>query len=92
MSMTIEDIKRISAETCGVTTGDIDGPGKTRKVALARQIAIFFTRKNMGVDKTGEKFNRNHSAISQTCKVVENYLDCDREYSEIIKSVEAKLV
>jgi len=91
MSMTVEDIKRISAEHCGVMVSDIDGRGKTRKVSLARQIAIYFTRKTHGVEETGHMFGRNHSAVSQTCKRVEDFLECDREYGEIIRDVEAKL-
>ena len=91
MSMTVEDIKRISAENCGVLVSDIDGRGKTQKVSLARQIAIYFTRKQLGVEETGKHFNRLASAISHTCKRVEDFLECDREYSAIIKKVEANL-
>ena len=89
--MTVEDIKRISADTVGVTVGDIDGRGKTQKVSLARQIAIYFTRKKHGVEETGQMFGRNHSAVSHTCKRVEEFLECDREYGKIIRDVEAKL-
>ena len=91
MSMTIEDIKRVSADECGVMVSDIDGRGRLRKVSLARQIAIYFTRKLHGVVETGKHFGRVHSNISHTCKRVEAFIECDREYSEIIKKVEAKL-
>ena len=91
MSMTIEDIKRVSAGTLGVEISDIDGRGRLRKVSLARQIAIYFTRKLHGVVETGKHFDRVHSNISNTCKRVEAYIECDREYSAIIKKVEAKL-
>ena len=89
--MTIEDIKRVSADECGVEVSDIDGRGRLRKVSLARQIAIYFTRKLHGVVETGKHFGRVHSNISHTCKRVEAFIECDREYSEIIKKVEAKL-
>ena len=89
--MTIEDIKRVSAEECGCELSDIDGRGRLRKVSLARQIAIYFTRKLHGVVETGKHFGRVHSNISHTCKRVEAFIECDREYSEIIKKVEAKL-
>ena len=91
MSMTIEDIKRVSAEECGVEVSDIDGRGRLRKISLARQIAIYFTKKIHGVVETGKLFNRNHSAVSKTCKRVEEFIECDREYREIIQKVEAKL-
>jgi len=91
MSMTIEDIKRVSADECGVEVSDIDGRGRLRKVSLARQIAIYFTRKLHGVVETGKHFDRLHSNISHTCKRVEAFIECDREYSEIIKKVENKL-
>jgi chromosomal replication initiator protein len=91
MSMTIEDIKRVSADECGVMVSDIDGRGRLRKVSLARQIAIYFTRKMHGVVETGKHFGRVHSNISHTCKRVEAFIECDREYSEIIKKVGTKL-
>ena len=87
MSMTIEDIKRVSAETLGVKISDIDGRGKTQKVSLARQIAIYFTRKTKGVEETGRLFNRNHSNVTHTCKRVEDFLECDREFGAIIRKV-----
>ena len=89
--MTIEDIKRVSAEECGCELSDIDGQGRLRKDSLARQIAIYFTRKLHGVVETGKHFGRVHSNISHTCKKVEDYIECDREYRDIIKKVEAKL-
>lgn len=91
MSMTIEDIKRISADECGVTVSDIDGQGRLSKISLARQIAIYFTRKELGMDRTIEAFKRVQSNISHTCKRIEDFIECDPEYSEIIKKVEAKL-
>ena len=89
--MAIEDIKRISAETCGVTVDDIDGRGRSQKISLARQIAIYFSRKQLGVEAVGRHFNRIHSNISYTCKRVDDFLECDPEFTKIIKKVEAKL-
>ena len=87
MSMTIEDIKRISANTVGVKVDEIEGRGKTQKVSLARQIAIYFTRQIKGVEETGRIFNRNHSNVTHTCKRIEDFLECDREFGAIIRKV-----
>ena len=92
--MTIEDIKRIkriSADTVGVKVDEIEGRGKTQKVSLARQIAIYFTRQIKGVEETGRLFNRNHSNVTHTCKRVEDYLECDPEFGAIIRKVGEKV-
>jgi len=89
--MTIEDIKRISADTVGVEISDIDGRGRTQKVSLARQIAIYFTRQIKGVEETGRLFNRNHSNVTHTCKRVEDFLECDPEFGAIIRKVGEKV-
>ena len=91
MSMTIEDIKRISAETVGVTVDDIDGRLRTQKVSLARSIAIYFSRKKFGSKSVVSHFNRLNCNVIHTCNRVKGFLECDPEYREIIKKVEAKL-
>ena len=93
MSMTIEDIKRVSAETLGVEISDIDGRGRTEKLSLARSIAIYLSR--LMTVKTcleiGKVFDRDHSQVSSTWKNYSGYIETDSSLQSLVKKVEAKL-
>jgi chromosomal replication initiator protein len=93
MSMTIEDIKRVSADECGVEVSDIDGRGRTGKVSLARSIAIYLSRKlKTGTcAEIGKAFDRDHSQVSSTWKNYSGYIETDSSLQSLIKKVEAKL-
>ena len=93
MSMTIEDIKRVSADECGVEVTDIDGRGRTGKVSLARSIAIYLSRLKTGKTcvEIGKAFNRDHSQVSSTWKNYSGYIETDSSLQSLVKKVEAKL-
>ncbi len=91
--MTIEDIKRISADTVGVTVDDINGRGRTEKVSLARSIAIYLSRLKTGKTcvEIGKAFDRDHSQVSSTWKNYSGYIETDSSLQSLVKKVEAKL-
>ena len=91
--MTIEDIKRVSADTVGVTVDDINGRGRTEKVSLARQIAIYLSRLKTGKTcvEIGKAFDRDHSQVSSTWKNYSGYIDTGPPIALLVKKVEAKL-
>jgi len=93
MSMTLEDIKRVSAETFGVEISDINGRGRTQKVSLARSIAIYLSRLKTGKTcvEIGKAFNRDHSQVSSTWKNYSGYIETDPSLKSLVKKVEAKL-
>ena len=64
MSMTIEDIKRVSAEFGGKSS-EING-GENSKSILARSIAIYLSRLKTGKTcvEIGKAFDRDHSQVS----------------------------
>lgn len=91
--MTIEDIKRVSADECGVMVSDIDGRGRAKQVSLARSIAIYLSRLKTGKTcvEIGKAFDRDHSQVSSTWKNYSGYIETDSSLQSLVKKVEAKL-
>jgi len=76
--VSIDDIKEVCAKTLGVSVAEINSRKRTQDVALARQCAIFYTRKQgYKVEELGKVFDRDHSNISHACRAIENMLECD---------------
>ena len=86
--VSINDIKEICAKTIGVTIKELESRKRTQNVSLARQCAVYFSRKQgYKVEELGKVFNRNHSNITHTCKKIEDLLECDREMAAKINLV-----
>jgi len=86
--VSIDDIKEICAKTLGVSVEEIESRKRTQDVALARQCAIFFSRKQgYKVEELGKVFDRNHSNISHTVNKIHDLLEYDREMAAKINLV-----
>ena len=86
--ISIDDIKEICAKTLGVSVAEIESRKRTQDVSLARQCAIFYSRKQgYKVEELGKVFDRNHSNISHTCSKIHDLLECDREMAAKINLV-----
>lgn len=86
--VSIDDIKEICAKTIGVTIKELESRKRTQNVSLARQCAVYFSRKQgYGVEELGKVFNRNHSNISHTCRAIRDMLECDPEMAAKINLV-----
>jgi len=86
--VSINEIKEVCARTLGVSVAEINSRKRTQNVALARQCAVFFARKQgYRVEELGKVFNRNHSNISHTCRAIRDMLECDPEMAAKINLV-----
>ena len=86
--VSIDDIKEICAKTLGVSVAEIESRKRTQDVALARQCAIFYSRKQgYKVEELGKVFDRNHSNISHTVNKIYDLLECDPEMASKINLV-----
>jgi len=86
--VSIDHIKEICAKTIGVTIKELESRKRTQDVSLARQCAVYFSRKQgYKVEELGKVFKRNHSNITHTCKKIEDLLECDREMAAKINLV-----
>jgi chromosomal replication initiator protein len=61
----VERIIRVVCKKYGVTEEDIKSKKKTDTVTNARQVAIYFIRKNtdLSLDEIGKIFGRDHSTV-----------------------------
>ena len=86
--VSVGKIKQICADTIGVTVADIESRVRTQDVSLARQCAVYYSRKQgYRVEELGREFDRNHSNITHTCQKIEDLLECDREMAAKINLV-----
>jgi chromosomal replication initiator protein len=87
--MKISAIKEIVAKYMGVTVPDINSRSRLKNVALARQIAMFysFKKKNTQI-AIGKEFDRIHSNISYAVKRINEWRECDWEVREILDGIE----
>ncbi len=84
-------VNRISA-IMWVPIQDIMGRGRTKQVALARQIAMYFVnRAGSGVERTGRYFDRHHSNVSYATKHIHDLRFCDEEVRMIIEQIETAM-
>ncbi|MCD6596032.1 chromosomal replication initiator protein DnaA [bacterium] len=89
--ITLEDILNIVSEYIGVSTEQIRGKRRTKNVALARQIAMYLSRKFTGssLKHIGQFFGgRDHSTVVHACKKIPKYKG---EVERIVTQIENKL-
>lgn len=68
------------------------GRNRTKQVALARQVAMYFVNKSgAGVEGTGRYFGRHHSNVSYATKHIHNLRYCDEEVRFIVEQVESTM-
>ena len=80
------------AKVMAVPVDLIMGKRRTKQVALARQIAMYFVnRRGLGVERTGVLFNRHHSNISYATNRIEQLRYCDYEITGIVTQVEMEM-
>ncbi len=70
------------------------GQGRTKDIALARQIAMYQIRSmtNLSLKEIGREFdNRDHSTVLHSIERMENMVKSDPEIKEIIKDITANV-
>ena len=75
-----DEIIRLVAEAYGVSVEQIQGRGRSRKIALPRQIAMFLLRHeaNISLPHIGEKLGgRDHTTVIYGCDKVADLLERD---------------
>lgn len=81
-----------TGEIMGVSVESILGRRRTKQVALARQIAMYFVnRSGAGVKDTGRVFNRHHSNVSYATNRIHELRYCDAEIRDIVERLELHL-
>ena len=88
-NMTPDNILNAVASATGVSEEDIKSRSRVKIVALARQIAMYYTYKtgNTFVE-VAEMYDRNHANIMHAVKRVTEWRECDWEVRGILDKVD----
>ena len=93
--ITIDHIKEVVCESCGISTEDFESTRRTRKIALARQIAMYLSKKHTKAPLTtiGTAIGgKNHATVLHSCKQISNLLDTDKVFRMQMEDIERKVL
>lgn len=92
--ITIEYIQEIVAAHYDITTDDLKSKVKTKKLATARQAAMYLCRKMLDINykEIGKKFgNKDHSTVISAYNKIERLLDEDEDMKNTLLNLEKKI-
>lgn len=77
--ITVEQILKSVATIFQVRVSDIKGSGRTKEIALSRQVAMYLAKEmiNESLVMLGASFGKTHSTILHACKAIEEKLKDD---------------
>jgi chromosomal replication initiator protein len=93
-TVSMEDIQRAVCEQFGVTMGDMKSKRRTQRIAFARQLAMYLSRRHLPLSypQIGEKFGgRDHSTVIHAQGVVERRLKTDAALGPALERIERAL-
>jgi chromosomal replication initiator protein len=91
---TVDDVKRIVAESFALSTDELISPARTARVAWPRQVAIHLARELTGasLQAIGNAFGgRNHATVLHACKRVSERLADDDNVGHDLDSLTERL-
>jgi chromosomal replication initiator protein len=89
--LTIEHIQRLVGDHLNITLEQIKSKTRKREVVQARQISMFFAKKltNSSLSVIGKHFgNRDHSTVIHACQTVNDLVDTDKEYMNMVNEIQ----
>jgi len=93
-SLSIESIKKATANYYGIEIDDISAKIRTKEIALARQVAMFLARKitNSSFPKIGEEFGgRDHTTVLHAVEKIKTVQKSNKEVQEAIRNITQKV-
>jgi chromosomal replication initiator protein len=93
--LSIPEIQKKTAEFFRIDFEMMTAKKKTAEIAIARQIAMYLTRKhtNSSLKRIGEAFGgRDHSTVIHACDLVENKIAEDFDFREKINNLSGLLL
>ena len=93
-NISIDLIKKLSAEYYSVRIEDMSAKIRTREIANARQVAMYLTREftDASSPKIGEEFGgRDHTTVLHACEKIKTALKEDPEVSEAVRKISASI-
>lgn len=88
--VTIELVQKMTAERYGLRVLDLRSVRRTRNLALARQVAMYLSRKltAASLPNIGEKFGRDHSTVFHAVEVIERRCESDPTFHLQVENLE----
>jgi len=89
-NISIDMIKKISAEYYSIRIDDMSAKIRTREIATARQVAMFLSREltSASLPKIGEEFGgRDHTTVLHACEKIRQSLKGDEAVAEAVKNI-----
>lgn len=91
--VTPELIIKLVAQHYHIAEADILSQGRSRDIAVPRQLAIYLTREKCGFStpRIGQAFGRDHSTVMHACKKAEEMIKSDPVFAMAVRSIESAL-
>jgi len=92
--ITAESIQHLVAEHFNVPVDKLHQESRKRNIVVARQLSMFLTKKltNKSLKTIGEIFGgRDHSTVIYSCKAVQDMIDTDLPFKDVVEEVEKKI-
>ena len=89
-NISIDLIKKISAEYYSIRIDDMSAKIRTREIATARQVAMYIAREltSASLPKIGEEFGgRDHSTVIHACEKIRGAIKEDAAVAEAVKNI-----
>ncbi|MDB6137404.1 MAG: chromosomal replication initiator protein [Verrucomicrobiaceae bacterium] len=93
-SVNIDRIQRIVAERYDIRLSEMNGRGRPKMIAEARQVAMYLTREmaKLSLVEVGKAFGgRDHGTVIHACKVVNARMDQGEDFRVMIAELKAKI-
>ncbi|MBD8507021.1 chromosomal replication initiator protein DnaA [Hoyosella sp. G463] len=93
LEITAATIMTTVAEYFGITMDELCGPGRTRAVAQARQIAMYLCREmtDLSLPKIGQAFGRDHTTVMHADRKVRSGMNSNRSVYEQVQELTARI-
>jgi len=91
--ISIATIIAATAEYFETTVEELRGPGKTRAVAMPRQIAMYLCREltDLSLPKIGQAFGRDHTTVMYAEKKIKKEMASRREVFDHVKELTTRI-
>jgi chromosomal replication initiator protein len=93
-NISVDSIQQLVAEHFGITVEELLSPNRTAELALARQIAMYLSRKNlrMTVDQIAKAFRKkDHTTVLYAVRRVEEMKKTDLRVKTIVENIQDKM-
>ena len=90
----VDEVKEATAEAFGVSAAALDGPGRSARVAFARQVAMYLARElaHQSLPAVGAAFGgRKHATVAHACRRVGRELAANPDARRLVDNLKTRL-